>query len=226
MKSVILLGGGYSVLEGIEKGLWDKIKSANVELWSLNFAFYFLLEQNIIPSRQIWVDSYLFSKHRNSLEQLHKQHNVPLFAKEHPQYNLLPITQYKAFKSPSQEEKYKDGLFSGQLGFVGIFALSLACKEEFDTVYLLGYDFGTPSINDDKTHWYQDQAEKYNISSSGIKRPQVYRDRANDSVSSSLVDFCYFDRFKNTKIINVGLRSNITVFERIGYDQFFERLCG
>jgi len=46
-EEVIILGGGYSVKEGIEKGLWNKIKDKNV--WSLNYVFLtmpFLLKIN------------------------------------------------------------------------------------------------------------------------------------------------------------------------------------
>jgi len=37
MKECIIVGAGYSIKEGLEKGLWAKIKGK--EVWSLNSAF-------------------------------------------------------------------------------------------------------------------------------------------------------------------------------------------
>ena len=57
MKSVVIVGGGNSVREGIEKGLWDKIKDKKV--WALNSCFVFM---PFMPKRILWVDDKSSSK--------------------------------------------------------------------------------------------------------------------------------------------------------------------
>lgn len=219
-KEVIILAGGWSVKEGLDQGLWDKIKGN--QIWSLNFAFKFM---PYLPSRQLWVDITFFRNVIKELQTLHER-GVPLYCKENDiEYcNLKMINQSKVFREKTKP--VADQFFIGQMGLVGFFALSLAIKE-FDTVYLLGYDFGSPNQDDKNTHWYQDLAmNEFSepIKSNGIKNPLVYLER-NNAPKPMIRDFEYYQQFPN-KIYNVSSRTNVTTFPIISYDEFFNKIAG
>jgi len=220
MKNVILLGGGKSIAEGIEKNLWEKIKGK--EIWSLNFAF---LTMPYLPTRQVWVDYNIFKDHAIELKKL-KDRGVILIAKSRPKYDILKtgITQYhetrKIEEYYGQNALEKKILFTGKMGLVGIFALSLAVAEKYDNIVLLGYDFGTCSLDDKYTHYYQ----KYlNVKSEGMGHPEVYNPRGK-LIDLTLKSFGIYQKEPNIKITNVSLVSKIECFEKISYDTFFDRI--
>jgi hypothetical protein len=107
------------------------------------------------------------------------------------------------------------------MGLGGFFALSIAVKEEYDEIYLLGYDFGSPSLKEKLTHYYQN---KLDVSSIGIAHPELYLND-NDTVKEEVKDFELFlsPSFKS-KIYNVSLISNIPYFDKISYEEFFTKL--
>jgi hypothetical protein len=55
-KSLIIVGGGYSVAKGIKQGLWERIKGNDI--WSLNFAYKTM---PYLPSTEIWIDKMFLS---------------------------------------------------------------------------------------------------------------------------------------------------------------------
>lgn len=216
LRTAILIGGGKSVLEGIELGLWDKLTDTKCfrDIFSINYAFKTM---PYLPNKQVWVDTTFFKNNMTDLEALYKQ-GVECHCKKNPKYNAIPeITQHDT----SRDEVVEDKLYIGLMGLSGTFAISLAIKLGYDRIFLLGYDFGTTSINDTHTHYYQHL--KIPFISSGVNNPQVYM--TNSGVKK---DAKSFDRFKelcyNTIIYNVSLKSNIDSFPKISYTEMFEKL--
>jgi len=210
MKSVILIGGGWSIKEGIEKGLWDKIKGQ--EIWSLNYAFKTM---PYLPTRELWVD-FTFFKHNIQDLQILNQQGVEIYAKEHKKYAFIkPIKQYQC----TRDMKDIQSIFIGKQGFVGLFALTLAIKENYDIIYLLGYDYGTPDIKNSFTHYYQN---KLNVYSTGINHPELYRKKDN-KLNRGIEDFNYYKQF-NKQIYNISLQSNIEIFPKLSWEDFFIKI--
>lgn len=238
---LILLGGGNSVKEGIEKELWNRIQGQRI--WSLNYAF---ITMPYLPTREIWMDLPFFDRNVVALQKLQEQ-GVEMVTKEKVKYTeLVRLGRIKTYKVNRLREKYngrngikKNFIYVGGMGLTGIFALSLAVAEEYESIFLLGYDFGTSSLNETRTHYYQDDIQgehfregfyedpKLGITySTGVGRPIVYR-TPQDKVKKEVEDFAVYlpEIDKGTlKITNVSLNSNIPYFERISYDEFFERL--
>ena len=89
-KEVILVGAGYSLKEGIDKELWDKIKGK--EIWSCNYAYRTM---PYLPARELWTDINFFNWNIDELQQL-AQKGVPCYAKKNGKYDRIPeINQYK-----------------------------------------------------------------------------------------------------------------------------------
>jgi hypothetical protein len=222
MKTCIIIGGGDSISEGLNLNLWDKIKGQDI--WSINFAYKTI---PYFPSRELWIDVDFFVKNTEELQELSKQ-GVKLYAKIHGKYTNIPeINSLVTTRLPEDycgtlaEEKKR--YFIGRKGLTGFFALSLAVAEKYDEIYLLGYDFGTPSLADTRTHYYQDKVKELKIESVGIKRPQVYL-LPNNQVRPEVVDFNLYLKESQIKIYNVSINSNIECFEKLSYEKFFERI--
>jgi len=221
MTRVILIGGGYSVKEGVEKGLWDKIKGEHI--WSCNYAF---MAMPYLPKKEIWVDIAFYKNNIPAIQKLWEQ-GVELHTKKHPQYAGI-VDHLFCYDSTRENKNYhgtkaleKKMIYYGKMGLSGMFALSLAIGYKFDEIYLLGYDFGTRSIKDINTHFYQDDLHVY---STGVTHPEVYRMPNNTVKQSEVEDFKVYTNEKDIKIFNVSLNSNIPYFDKLSYDAFFERL--
>jgi len=221
MNRVVLVGGGFSIEEGIEKGLWDKISKEKV--WSCNYAF---MTMPFLPEKEIWVDIQFYRHNTEELQALHEK-GVKLHTKKHPTY--AGVQEYLQLHESTREHQHyygqealeKNMLYYGQMGLSGMFALSLAIALKTPEIYLLGYDFGTPSLKDVNTHYYQKDLK--HVFSTGMMHPDVYRD-PNNEIKSFLNDFKVYLRETDIKIWNVSPNSNIPFFEKINYDQFFERI--
>jgi hypothetical protein len=186
MTRVILLGGGASLKEGIQKDLWNKISKETV--WSCNYAYRTM---PYLPSKQIWVD---ISFYKNNIEEMQKlwEQKVPLVTRAHKSYAGITehITQYNSTRVATQyygkEAITKNLIYYGRMGLSGMFALSLAVAEGYDEIYLLGYDFGNVSLQNKQTHFYQDELK--HVYSTGVGRPEVYR-MSNNTVKRKVEDF-------------------------------------
>lgn len=238
-KAVVLVGGGYSIRQGLDLGLWDKLKHQDIEVWSLNHAFRVM---PYLPSREIWIDISFFQKNIDDIEKLWKQ-GVKLHARGNQRYANLNHSLGEAIK-PYEVTRERAGykgqyplkdltpfLFAGRMGLVGLFALSLAVAEQYPSIYLLGYDFGTTNIDNTKTHFYQDEldvgdssAKKNKYFSTGVGKPLVYRDKRNKEVKGDVRDFEVYLREPGIKIYNVSPQSNIPYFQKLTYPEFFERI--
>ena len=61
-KKAILIGGGASITEGIEKNLWEKIRGKDI--WSLNYAYKTM---PYFPTRELFVDKSFYRNNREDL---------------------------------------------------------------------------------------------------------------------------------------------------------------
>jgi len=212
MRKVLLIGGGISVLEGIDQGLWSQIK--NKELWSLNYSVMYMPYS---ATRELWTDIKFFKENAEELQIL-EQKGVKCYAKTHVYYNtILQIQQINC----TREQSNKIDLYIGERGFVGMFGLSLAVKENYDEIFLLGYDFGVQPKDRDKklTHWYQRYG--FNKYSAGVGVPEVYLLKDN-KIHRSVKDFDVYKDYKN--IYNVSMDSNINTFAKITWEEFFSKI--
>lgn len=223
MKTVIIVGGGSSVKEGLEHNLWEKIKGNTII--SLNSVFKMM---PYLPTIQIWVDKEFFRHDMDNLQQLHLQ-GVELVAKFHPW--LKPYSNYIELWDTSREAVNYHGkdafnkkiIFYGSMGLSGTFAISYSIAMGYDNIYLLGFDFGTNNLENKDTHWYQNQIALKNIYSTGASHPEVYL-TPNGKVNRFIEDFKLFTKETDIKIWNVSVNSNIPYFPKISYKQFFERI--
>ena len=132
-KTAILIGGGKSVREGLDKNLWEKI--AHKEVWSLNYAF---MTMPYLPKRELFVDRGFYKNNRNELLTLIDK-GVELVSRYQPHYaHEAKFTMYQTTKEKTgykgKQALKTDGtphLFVGQMGLVGMFGLSLAIAENY-----------------------------------------------------------------------------------------------
>lgn len=210
---IILIGGGPSIKEGIEKGLWEKIKDEfTIGMNSSMMRFNATIE--CFYDRDFYVDH---------LDRIIK---LPLVVLKYDKkihdetgwpFNtiVIPIVdmtgQYDDFKKGC-------GLYAPKL--VGYIALSIAILMKPKSVYLLGFDWtqsppGYKKGEDElpKTHWYQDEIEHHR----GVGDTRFY-DRVNS-------DKCFLPYANEPlNIYNVSMSSNINVFPKISYKEFFFHL--
>ena len=219
-KKVILLGGGNSISLGMQKNLWEKIKGN--EIWSLNYAF---LAMPYLPNKQVWVDIRFFEQNIDKLQKLSEQ-GVSLTTRKHNKYAGL-TEKVELYECSREQTRYygreaccKGVIYIGRMGFCGMFALSLALGCGYNNIFLLGYDFGTTTPIDKKTHFYQGLVKTM---STGVGRPEVYRNDKN-KVKIEVNDFNIYTRETDVHITNVSPNSNIPFFRKIDYDTFFEEL--
>ncbi len=221
MGSVIILGGGYSVKEGIEKGLWDKIKGQTI--WACNNSFF------TVPykcDKLVWLDDTFFTSNKEKISPL-SDLKVEFATKTNNfLYNGFPyIKQYELTKDKKgylgREALIKEDkkLYIGELKLTGTFAISLAIALGYSTIYILGFDYGTPnkSLN---THYYIDNLT---LKHRGYYNVTLYQDDKG-KVKPNVSDYEIFNHTKDIKIYNVSLISNIQAFEKISYEQFFTLL--
>jgi hypothetical protein len=216
MKECIIIGGGSSVKEGIALGLWENIKDR--EIWSINFTYLFM---PYLPKRELFYDTCFFKNKIVELQKL-QEGGVELISKDAPIYDAYK-GKVRVFSVCRVSKDWTDtNLFVGQLGLSGTMSLSLAIQERYDKIYLLGYDFGTPTYEDKNTHYYIDQVTEKNIKSSGIRNNSIYLE-TNNGMKPGVRDYEAFLPFKD-KIVNVSPKSNIPYFERVDYQEFFRRI--
>jgi len=212
MKECVICGGGASVTEGVETGLWDKLKESGIEVWSVNYAFRAM--KPLLPTKQLWCDTTFFKNNIKDLEELAKS-GVECHTKKNDRYNFINnIIQHECTRKPEEKD---NKVFIGALGLSGMFSLSLAVQMKYDTIYLLGMDFGVPNQGIAQTHFYQGKMEYI---STGVGRPQVYLD--GNSPKKAVRDFDIYKDIPN--IFNVSLISNIQSYRKIGYPEFYGKI--
>lgn len=213
MKECIIIGGGYSVKEGIEKGLFNKIKGKNVI--SINYAYKVM---PFIPAIELWSDLSFFENNMQDILNLYNR-GCQLYCKANSRYKIYSKVLNKIQLNqllPTTEKKYKENLyFVGNNSLSGFLALSLAVKN-YDRIYLLGYDWGGHPKNKTFTHFYQNDI---NVISTGIGKPKIYE--INNQPVKAINGFNYYLQF-HKQIYNVSLTSRIKDFIKITYEDFFK----
>lgn len=223
MEQVVIIGGGYSVNEGIQKGLWSKLEGK--EVWSLNSVYKIM---PYLPTRQLWVDIDFWNHEIDNMQNLFLK-GVELITKDYHRIAGLKaqITQYGTCRDlkdwKGQESLDSNMVFTGRMGLVGAFALGVAILRKYKKIYLLGYDFGSQSLDIHNTHFYQNRIAELNIMSLGAARPEVYR-LPDGSLREEIVDWQAYESGFGSQISNVSLISNLPYFPKISYEQFFEEL--
>jgi hypothetical protein len=205
LNQLIIIGGGSSIKEGIEKDLWNKIKGHFI--LGTNFSYKFLE-----ATAQCYVDTNFYDKNFEDLKTLPLVIGQGRKIKQKAE-NTLTISCISKY-----DRNLKNGIYAANL--VGLYSLSLAIYLlDIGEIYLLGYDYGTINNNLDEknrriSHFYQGKIEHR-----GIGKCNWY-----DTIGRSDKDFGVYKEENKIKIYNVSPKSNINIFEKIDYDTFFKKL--
>jgi hypothetical protein len=204
-KQLILIGGGLSIREGVNGGLWEKLQGRFVIGTNYSYQFF-------APTTLCYVDKTFYNENVETLKEL------PLIIGQGkklttklPNTISMPCTQ-------NYKRDLSEGIYSANLS--GIYALSLGIYLlEVGTIFVLGYDFG--SITTDLaahkktiTHFYQDT-----LTHRGVGKTSWY-----DKPGRDVRDFGVYLKEDKIKIYNVSPKSKLKVFTKIDYDTFFELL--
>lgn len=223
-KDLIILGGGASVLKGMEKGLFDLLP--NTFCIGLNYSYKFVQTTAICG-----VDETFYNEQVNELVEL------PLYIGK--EYHALkkrgPNTIF--FRCNDKYDRELDkGIYTPTL--TGLFCLSLFIRFlDVGNIYLLGYDYG-PLKNDKGemiyedqlprkplTHWYQGKFQHRGIGKINWYTATVIDyDATQKRISHAEKEFRPYAEEPKVKIWNVSPDSNIPYFEKINYEQFFQKI--
>ena len=203
-KQAIIIGGGWSKTEGIEKGLWEKIKDKFTCCINYDYKYFNNATFNS------FVDAVFYLKEINNLK------NLPLIIGKH--HKLVenvrhPNTILLQVDDKNYTRNLDIGVYKSSLS--GLFSLSLMIYLlNAGEIFLLGYDFGGNGMKDGKgkwiTHSYQGDYQH-----SGTGRINAYKKHQK---------FGVYSEEKQCKIYNVSPNSKIETFEKISYSQFFNKL--
>ena len=204
---LVIIGGGASICEGIEKGLWDKLDGK----WTIGINYSFNYYKSTI---QCYLDNKFFDKEEGQLSKL------PLIiTKPHKKKKIA--NQIHIRLNTKGSRNLKQGAYKGSL--TGIFSLSLAIYLlDVGEIFLLGYDYGASGVitakdkktKHNKTHFYQGK-----IKHTGVGKVNYYNTKGRAER-----DFKPFESEKKIKIYNVSTNSQISTFQKINYDGFFKKL--
>lgn len=236
-QQIVIIGGGSSIKEGIEMGLWDHLK----DKWTIgiNFIYNYFTPTALCCTD---VDFYNFGDVHWTKEQ-QKRHRKSLKDQE-----LILMNNHPGIKEKLDNtvlinavggQYYQDiskGCYKTSLS--GIFALSLAVYflNEGDEIYMLGFDYGekrnkdyerfsTSKVTLDRisekkdgkyvTHFYDD------IEHHGMGKINYYNQKGR-----AYMDFGPYMGLDKVKIYNVSLISKIPsdIFPKIGYNTLFNKL--
>ena len=230
---LIILGGGFSVYEGIKKDLFQRIK--NKFVIGTNHSHHFC--QDTFLS---YVDDTFYLKELKYLEKLpltvgRLHSNTP---KRQTNIQLITATKYV--------RDCHHGVYSANL--TGLFILSLAIYLlDEGEIFILGFDNsgkkgnGKCNLEYDSqgraiTHWHQhgDIVSRYTgeplmLKHRGIGKINWYQatqldQKTNKRISRAEYEYRVYKNESKVKIYNVSPDSKIPTFEKITYDQFFEKL--
>ena len=205
-KQIIIIGGGSSIKEEIDKGLWNRLKGK----WTIGLNYSY----NFFNSTML---CYADSNFYNEESKKEKFQNLPLIiGKEHSQLKILPNTMTLKTNDVKYFRDVKLGCYKSNL--CGIFALSLAIYLlDEGEIYLLGYDYGATKRTKDGralTHFYQGK-----INHRGIGNVNYF-----DTIGRADKDFGVYQNESKVHIYNVSLESKITIFPKLSYAGFFDKL--
>ena len=193
-KSLIIIGGGTSIPQ---------------EISSLGIDNYFTFGLNHVcryyePTALLWLDHNFYKKNK---DYINNKSSVTITKKKNNGQNPIDVIKpkitehiYKASDNTTRIIEYF---------FVGIFALTLGIDLGFKRIFLLGYD--CCELNG-KTHFHNYNKE------SRKKHLRAYEQALK-----------YYNRFftvmpKDTIIYNVSPKSKISVFSKLSYTGFLNKL--
>ena len=246
-KQCIILGGGVSIREGIDKGLWSKLE--NKFTIGLNFSYNFFNS-----TFTCFVDPMTFYRKNK-----HELKNLGLLAGRYTpeiKKEILPNTIFLK-PCPNYTRDLNKGVYNCYL--CGLWALSLAIYTlDAGEIYLLGFDNGSLPVDKKentmalKTSKGLKEIEVEKVSPQLLKQIKntviikKERDKPLRAMSHwyqgklehrgvGRIKFYHAsnktnDLFKvyqnetKCKIFNVSPKSNLTVFPKIGYDEMFIRI--
>lgn len=208
-KQLIILGGGYSIKEGIDKGLWTKL----IGKWTIGLNYMLFYFTSTMLS---FVDIKFYKEQRTNLSLLDL-----IVGKLHKDYKFLNNTILLKAKDNGYDRNLKQGVYKSSL--TGLFSLSLAIHLlDEGEIFLLGYDFGgNGKIDKNKkeiTHFYQGK-----INHGGIGKTNYYRGIIQRKPRADR-DFRVYEKENKIRIYNVSTISKINTFPKLTYDQFFKKL--
>lgn len=218
--NLIILGGGASINEGIENGLFDLLP--NTFSIGLNYAYKF-----VKTTLNMGVDEKFYNDNHTELSEL------PLYiGKEN--YALTNRGKNCIFL-PSCKDYYRGcepGVYSSTL--VGLFSLSLfIALMDVGNIFILGMDYGPlrdkegTILKNEKgeyiTHFYQGE-----ILHRGINKINWYTSTVMDKptgkrISNAEREYKVYKDETKVNIYNVSLNSAINVFPKISYEEFFSK---
>ena len=204
---LIIIGGGTSTKEGIEKGLWEKLEDRFT--LGINYSFHFFKS-----TLQTYVDLDFYSNEWDDLE------NLPLIiGKYHHQIEkeIRGTTIMLQVNDSTYIRDLSTGVYKSSL--CGLFSLSLGIHLlDKGEIFLLGYDHNDNGNKDKEgkliTHFYQGE-----IKHRGVGKVNYYKAKGRADR-----DFGVYENETKIKIYNVSLESKINTFPKISYSQFFKQL--
>lgn len=210
---IFIIGGGYSIKEGLKLDLKEKIKNKCV--FALNFAFHHFDSTALISVDEAFYRGFIYGDgFKCSHEHIEAIKALPLhitpkhdFVKAYD--NTVTLPRSDVFRRDNPQRK---GFFLGIRPLCGIFALSIASyiSRYNASIFLLGFDGG--QISKESTHYYTE------IHHSGIGKTQIY------DFKELTKSFESFAKEPKLKIYNVSKKSNIDYFSKISYPEMFQLL--
>lgn len=213
MSEIVIVGGGASVNIGIKKGLWDKVKG--MDIMTCNNA---ILHLPYAPKYAIWLDAT--EKDPTVTEKILNTECIRVTQQLHDQRDDDKVIRFEVCRNPDNLvnglKHNPPVLYAGKRMFTGVFGITLSLYMGYETIYLLGFDWGgyVKSKKDNVEWWGATKDFKgtdINIYKKG--------DKAREDVAE------HHDCFKGmANIINVSPKSLVPSFPKISYDEFFRRI--
>lgn len=222
IKQLIIIGGGASIQDGIDRGLWEKLQGKFTI--GLNFCYRYFTPTVLSYVDYIFYDigDYNFSQNQQK-EHVNKLSTLPLIVgKYHAKLKKLDNT---IMLKTNENVWYRDirlGCYSSRLA--GLFALSLGIYLLNEgEIYLVGFDGGSISDKVDNknrkiTHFYND------IEHRGTGKCDYYNGKSKKGKKFIDRDFEPYLQETKCHIYNVSLKSKITTFPKLNYSGFFYKL--
>ncbi len=205
MNPVIVIGGGSSVKEGLELGLWEQIKGQDIIACNDT-----ILHIPYPPKYAVWLDRT--ERQKDVIAKALATDCIRITQQYHDERDDNKTIRFFVCKNKDHFERGLERgiLFAGKRLFTGIFSMSLALYLGYETIYLLGFDWNTNEKGE--TEWYKGVAPIGNF----LKKKGKVREDVNEH-----------DVFKGkADIYNVSTISMIPSFPKINYKQFFQQIRG
>lgn len=243
-KQVIIIGGGASIREGIEKELWTKIQS--LFTLGLNYNYLDFRSTALVCVDPDFYDAQINDDTKDST--LHPSISRKAIIRDLPlvigQSYLIPTKLDNTLllkASASYRRDLSSGVYSPAL--CGLWALSLAIYLlDIGEIFLLGYDFGeTRSKDFHKIVLDKKELDALTIKENKKALTHYYQGKRRDHRGTGKID--WFNQIDSKsgktrvervfepylaetkcKIYNVSMISKIKAFPQITYDEFFTRI--